>query len=51
MILLTVFVIIYTWTTVNGYTVMPVDLPLDVEDGNWLIKAKLTDEPITNQNR
>uniref|UniRef100_T1K0C2 Apple domain-containing protein n=1 Tax=Tetranychus urticae TaxID=32264 RepID=T1K0C2_TETUR len=23
---------------------MPIDLPLDIEDGNWLIKAKLTDE-------
>ncbi|XP_015781286.1 uncharacterized protein LOC107359314 [Tetranychus urticae] len=48
MLLLTVFVI--TWTTIiNGvYSVVPVDLPFDIEDGNWLIKAKLTikDSPL-----
>uniref|UniRef100_T1K0A8 Uncharacterized protein n=1 Tax=Tetranychus urticae TaxID=32264 RepID=T1K0A8_TETUR len=43
MLLLTVFVI--TWTTIINevYSVMLVELPLDIEDGNWLIKAKLTD--------
>ncbi|XP_015780971.1 uncharacterized protein LOC107359042 [Tetranychus urticae] len=43
MLLLTVLVI--TWTTIINqvYSVMPIDLPLDIEDGNWLIKAKLRD--------
>ncbi|XP_015791028.1 uncharacterized protein LOC107367792 [Tetranychus urticae] len=41
MIILTLFVFLCTTVISEVFSVMPAELPMIIEDGNWLIKAKL----------